>query len=70
MKLQFLKDEWEEFIEHCDFTDDEMEIVPFLRRGWYSVDIAAELDISTSTFKRRKKCIEAKLIRYIERAGL
>jgi DNA-binding NarL/FixJ family response regulator len=70
MKLNFFNDEWEALIGNCGFTDVEMEIIPFLRRGWYSVDIAAELNISVSTFKRRKKRIEAKLIRYIERAGL
>lgn len=67
---KFFNDEWEEFIEHCGFTDDELEIVPFLRRGWYGEDIAAELCVSRSTFKRRKKRIEQKIIRYIERAGL
>lgn len=67
---QFFNDEWEEFIECCGFTDDELQIIPFLRRGWYSVDIAAELCISVSTFKRRKKRIECKIIRHIERAGL
>jgi DNA-binding NarL/FixJ family response regulator len=69
MRLQFFNDEWEEFIAECGFTDDELKIVPFLRRGWYSVDIAAELCLSVSTFKRRKKRIEQKIIRYISRAG-
>ncbi len=67
--LKFFNDEWEEFIDHCGFTDEELEIVKFLRRGWYSVDIAAELNISVSTFKRRKKRIEQKIIRYIQKAG-
>lgn len=67
---KFYNDEWEEFVLYCGFTDGEMEIIPFLRKGWYSVDIAAELCISISTFKRRKKRIEEKIIRYIERAGL
>ena len=67
--LKFFNDEWEEFIDNCGFTDDELEIVPFLRRGWYAADIAAELCISESTFKRRKKQIEQKITRYILRAG-
>lgn len=67
---KFYNDEWEEFVLYCGFTDNEMEIILFLRKGWYSVDIAAELCISISTFKRRKKSIEEKIIRYIERAGL
>lgn len=69
MKLKFLDDEWEELISHCGFTDDEMEIIPFLRRGWYGVDIAAELNISHSTFKRRKKAIENRIIKYLIKAG-
>ena len=69
MKLKFFNDEWEEFINNCGFTDNELEIIPFLRRGWYSVDIAEELNISVSTFKRRKKRIEQKIIRYIQKAG-
>ena len=68
--LKFFNDEWEEFIACCGFTDDELQIIPFLRRGWCSVDIAAELCISDSTLKRRKQRIESKIIRHIERAGL
>lgn len=69
MKLKFLDGEWEEFISHCGFTDDEKEIIPYLRRGWYGVDIAAELNISHSTLKRRKKEIENRITRYIIKAG-
>jgi DNA-binding NarL/FixJ family response regulator len=65
MKNKFLKSEWEDFISNCDFTDDELEILPFLRRGWSQVDIAAELCISHSTFKRRLKNINNKITKYI-----
>ena len=65
MKNTFLKSEWEEFIENCDFTDDELEILPFIRRGWAQVDIAAELCISHSTLKRRLKNINNKITKYI-----
>ena len=65
MKNTFLKSEWEEFIENCDFTDDELEILPFIRRGWAQVDIAAELCISHSTLKRRLKNIKNKIAKYI-----
>ena len=61
--------EWEELIAHCGFTDDEIEVVRFLRKGWYGIDIAAELNISHSTFKRRKKEIENRITRYIIKAG-
>ena len=43
--LKFFNDEWEEFIDFCGFTDEELEIIPFLRRGWYAADISAELCI-------------------------
>ena len=69
MKLNFFNDEWEALIGNCGFTDNEMEIVRFLRRGWYSIDIAEELSISISTFKRRKKRIEQKILRYTQKAG-
>lgn len=69
MKQKFLDDEWEEFMSHCGFTDDEIEILPYLKRGWYGVDIAAELNISHSTFKRRKKNIEDRIAKYLIKAG-
>lgn len=69
MKLKFLNDEWEELISHCGFTDDELEVVRFLRKGWYGVDIAAELNISHTTFKRRKKSVEDRIIRYLLKSG-
>ena len=65
MKNTFLKSEWEEFIDKCDFTDNELEILPFIRRGWAQVDIAAELCISHSTLKRRLKNINNKITKYI-----
>ena len=69
MKLKFLDDEWEEFMSHCGFTDDEKEIVHYLRKGWYGMDIAFELNISRSTFKRRKKDIEERITKYILKTG-
>lgn len=69
MKLRFLDDEWDEFMSHCGFTDNEIEVVNYLRKGWYGVDIAAELNISHSTFKRRKKDIENRIAKYILKTG-
>jgi DNA-binding NarL/FixJ family response regulator len=65
MIKKFFNDEWESFIENCGFTDDELEIVKFLRRGWAQVDIAAELCISLSTLTRRKKRISEKILRFM-----
>jgi DNA-binding NarL/FixJ family response regulator len=69
MVMRFYNDEWELFIANCGFTDDELEIVPFLRRGWACVDIAEELSISLSTLKRRRTRIGKKIIRYILKKG-
>ena len=65
MKLDFYNDEWELIINNCGFTDDELEIVKFLRRGWAQADIAAEVCISRRTLVRRKKSITKKIIHYI-----
>ena len=67
--MRFYNDEWESFLKNCGFTDDELDIIPFLRRGWASVDIAEELSISTSTLARRKKRIMEKIIRYISQCN-
>jgi DNA-binding NarL/FixJ family response regulator len=69
MAMNFYNDEWETFIANCGFTDDELEVVPLLRRGWAQIDIAVELCISLSTLKRRKKRISQKIIRYISKAS-
>ncbi|MEE1048795.1 MAG: helix-turn-helix domain-containing protein [Clostridia bacterium] len=65
MKFRFFNDEWELFLEHCGFSDDELEIITFLRREWSFADIAAELCISHSTLTRRRKRITQKIARYI-----
>lgn len=67
MRLQFLKEDWEEFLQNIDFTDNELKIIPLIRRGWFLVDIAAELDISVSTVKRRTTSITNKTVAYILR---
>jgi DNA-binding NarL/FixJ family response regulator len=65
--VRFFNDEWELFLQNCGFTDDELKIIPFLRRGWAQIDISEELSISRSTFCRRKKSIMEKIARYISR---
>lgn len=66
--MKFFIDEWELFLENCGFTDDELELIPFLRRGWAGIDIAEELSVSLSTVSRRKKSIMTKIARYISRS--
>lgn len=67
MKTDFYNDEWEAFVVYCGFTDDELNVVEFLRRGWAGIDIAAELTISLSTLTRRKKRITNKIKRYLSK---
>ena len=69
MKFKFFNDEWEEFLENCGFSDDELEIIKLFRREWAQVDIAAELCISLSTLARRKKRITQKIFRYISKTS-
>ena len=69
MVMRFYNDEWELFITNCGFTDDELEIIPDLRRGWACIDIAEELNVSLSTLKRRRTRIGKKIIRYIAKQG-
>ena len=67
MRLEFRKEYWEEFLANIDFTDNEQKMIPLIRRGWYQMDIAAELDISVSTVKRRITSITNKVVSYIMR---
>ena len=64
MKLNFYKDEWNDILNNCDFTDIEIKIIELIGRGWCLIDISEELYLSLSTVKRRKKNIENKIIHY------
>ena len=66
MRIDFLPSEWNAFIEHCFFTDRELEIIQLHRRGWAIVDIAAELDISSRTVDRDIVSIKDKIVDYIK----
>lgn len=65
MKIEFYPEEWKEFIDNCDFTDQELKVIELIRRGWFVPDIAAELYISDSTVKRLRKKIANKILHYI-----
>lgn len=67
--MNFYKDEWDDFVANCGFTDDELEIIVFLRRGWVCIDIAEELNVSYSTLKRRRARIANKIKRYLQKVG-
>ncbi|MBR6051140.1 MAG: hypothetical protein IKP68_08065 [Clostridia bacterium] len=63
--MKLYADEWEELLAGCDFTDEERAVIALLRRGWYGVDIAAEIGISQRTEQRRVRSITAKIRRYM-----
>ena len=66
MKLDFYADEWDEFIEHCDFTNIELQIIHLKRTTEFrNIDIAEEIGCSEKTIIRRCKRIASKIIRYI-----
>lgn len=62
---KFFADEWDDLIKNCGFTDSELEVIKFLRRGWVEEDIAAEMYVSRSTVKRRKHSIVTKITHYL-----
>ena len=70
MRFKFYNDEWELFIAHCGFSDEELSIITYIRRGWASADIAAELCLSGRTLARRKDRIIEKIIHYISKSPL
>lgn len=65
--LTFYTDEWNEFLNNIDFTDEEKKIISLVRRGWCQEDIAAELYISRATVARRYTSITNKIVRYVLR---
>lgn len=65
MNLDFDEKDWQRFIDTCCFTDKELAVIPFLKRGWYEIDIAIELDISRRTVCRRKKQISKKILKQL-----
>ena len=65
LNLDFKKWQWNLILENCEFTDEELELIPYFRRGLYQEDIAATLNMSRSTVARRKKKICDKIIDFI-----
>ena len=63
-RLNYYKDQWEDFFANIDFTDEEKQIIELVRRGWCQEDIAAELYLSRRTIARRYNSIFSKITRY------
>lgn len=70
MKSKFEKEEWEEFLENIEFTDKERRIIEFMQRGLEQAEIAAELDASVSTVKRRMSSVINQIVVYVLRTRL
>lgn len=65
--LTFYANEWNEFLNHIDFTDEEKKVIELVRRGWAQEDIAAELYCSRRTVARRYTSITNKIVHYVLR---
>lgn len=65
MKFDFTKCEFDYFIEHAGFTDQEITILNYKRKGWYNLEIAVQMDYSEATILRRVKSIKKKIIKVI-----
>lgn len=64
-RLNYYKEQWQEFLDNIDFTDEELAIIDLARKGWYQEDIAAELHTSRRTVARRYTSIVNKIVHYV-----
>ena len=64
-RLDFNKTEYEYFIEHCNFTYRQRQVLDMRRKGCSIVQIAMELYISERTTNREIKKIKAKIMKEI-----
>ena len=63
--LDFSKSEYEYFIENCNFTDRQKDILDLRRKGKTYVEISMKLFISEATVKREIKRIKYKILKLI-----
>lgn len=64
-RLDFNKKEYEYFIENCNFTDRQKEILDLRRSGKSIVEISLKIPVSTRTVDREIRKIKNKIIRLI-----
>lgn len=64
-KLDFNKAEYEYFIENCNFTDRQKEILDLRRKGKSIVEITFIVHLSESTVFRELKRIKKKILKEI-----
>lgn len=67
--LDFNKFEYEYFLENCNFTDRQKEILSLRRRGFSIIEISMyegkHLPVSTKTVDREIKKIKTKILKLI-----
>lgn len=64
-KLDFNKSEYEYFIENCNFTDRQKQILDLRRKGKSIIAISLELYLSERTVNREIKRIKNKIYKLI-----
>ena len=64
-KLDFNKSEYEYFIENCNFTDREKEILDLRRKGKSIIEITFITNLSEATVYRELKRIKRKIYKVI-----
>ena len=64
-KLDFNKSEYEYFIENCNFTDRQKEILDLRRKGKFIIEITFITNLSESTINREIKNIKRKIFKII-----
>lgn len=64
-KLDFNKSEYEYFLENCNFTRRQLQLLNLRRQGYSIIEISLRVHLSESTVKRELKEIKRKIIKAI-----
>lgn len=61
----FTKQDWKILLNNIDLSDEEIQIIEYLRKGWRQIDIATNFGVHENTIKRKYKNIAFKIAVYI-----
>lgn len=64
-KLDFNKAEYEYFMENCNFTDRQKQILDLRRKGLSIISISMRLYLSERTVSREIKRIKRKILKVV-----
>jgi DNA-binding NarL/FixJ family response regulator len=64
-KFDFSFEEYQDFLERCPFSDDELAIIEMRRKEKSVVEMSMELSISERTVARRIESINKKILKEI-----